>query len=153
MKIGVISDTHNYLDPKIHEIFAGVEHIFHAGDVGMPAVILELEDIAPVTAVSGNVDEGNDYRDTEVVEFEGLKFLLHHIVDPHDLEDKIKRRITKEKPDVVIFGHTHRPFNEKIDTTLYFNPGYAGKQRFNQARSVAILYCEAKEIRVEFREL
>ena len=53
MRIGVISDTHNYLDPKVHKLFEGVEHILHAGDIGLPSILLELQEIAPVTAVSG----------------------------------------------------------------------------------------------------
>jgi predicted phosphodiesterase len=55
-KLAVISDTHNYLDPKVLTLFEGVEHIVHAGDIGMPWLILQLENIAPVTAVMGNTD-------------------------------------------------------------------------------------------------
>ena len=57
MKIGVISDTHNFLDPQIPELFAGVSHILHAGDIGLPRVLTQLESIAPVTAVGGNTDD------------------------------------------------------------------------------------------------
>src|SRR5438128_7067088 len=83
MKIGVISDTHNFLDPQIPKLFAGVEHILHGGDIGLPWIILQLEAIAPVTAVLGNTDDGRfQFKDTEVVELAGRKFLVHHIVDP-----------------------------------------------------------------------
>jgi hypothetical protein len=82
MKIGAISDTHGYFDPKIVKLFAGVDHILHAGDIGLPWLILELEQIAPVTAVLGNNDAGLDFKETEVAEFDGRKFLVHHIVDP-----------------------------------------------------------------------
>jgi hypothetical protein len=72
MKIGVISDTHNFFDPRISRLFAGVEHILHAGDIGLPRIILDLEQIAPVTAVSGNTDDpGLHYRPTECVELAG----------------------------------------------------------------------------------
>ena len=84
MKIGVLSDTHGHFDPKIPKLFAGVDHILHGGDVGLPWLILELEQIAPVTAVLGNNDAGLEYRETEVVEFDGRKYLVHHIVDPGD---------------------------------------------------------------------
>jgi len=57
VKIGVISDTHNFFDPKIPGLFNGVEHILHAGDIGLPRILLDLEAIAPVTAVSGNTDD------------------------------------------------------------------------------------------------
>jgi uncharacterized protein len=150
MRIGVISDTHNYLDPRIRGLFAGVDHILHAGDIGQPAIILALEQIAPVTAVLGNTDDpGFHYRQTEVVELAGHKFLLHHIVHPGALADPIKARIARERPDVVVFGHTHKPFSERIGGTLFFNPGYAGKARFGLERSVALLHCGAKGIRAE----
>ena len=150
MKIGVISDTHNFFDPRIRTLFTGVEHILHGGDIGLPWVIMELESIAPVTAVLGNNDTGLDFKETEVIQLGGRKFLVHHIVDVHRPSDVVKRRITSEIPDVVIFGHSHKPFNEVLGKTLYFNPGYAGKPRFGQPRSVAILHCDEKEIRAEF---
>jgi putative phosphoesterase len=70
-------------------------------------------------------------------------------VNPRELEDSLKDRITREEPDVVIFGHTHKPFSETIGNVLYFNPGYAGPARFGMPRSVAILHCNAKAIRAE----
>jgi len=153
MKIGVISDTHNHFDPRIPTLFAGVEHILHAGDIGLPWIIAELESIAPVTAVLGNNDAGLHYKETEVVKLAGRKFLVHHIVNVHDLSDTVRRRISREKPDAIVFGHSHQPFNEVIGSTLYFNPGYAGKPRFNDPRSVAILHCGSKTIRAEYFEL
>jgi putative phosphoesterase len=153
IKIGVISDTHGHLDPEILKLFQGVDHILHGGDIGLPWLILELESIAPVTAISGNNDVGLEYKDTEVVQLDGRKFLLHHIVDAHNPEDKIKRRIIRENPDVVIFGHTHKGFCEKIGQTLYFNPGYAGTPRFNLPRSVAILTCDESGITADYLPL
>ena len=150
MKIGVISDTHNFLDPKIPELFDGVEHILHAGDVGNLPTISELAGIAPVTAVYGNTDMGLPLKETEIVELAGGKFLIHHIVNPLALTDKLKDRIVRERPDVVVFGHTHRMFCEKIGGVLYFNPGSAGKPKFGLGRTVAILRCDQKEIRHEF---
>jgi uncharacterized protein len=153
MKIGVISDTHNFFDPRIRTLFTGVEHILHGGDIGLPWVIMELESIAPVTAVLGNNDTGLDFKETEIIQLGGRKFLVHHIVDVHRPSDVVKRRIAREKPDVIVFGHSHKPFNEVMGITLYFNPGYAGKPRFGQARSVAILHCDDEGIRAEFCEL
>ncbi len=152
--IGVISDTHNYLDPRIPKLFAGVDHILHAGDIGLPAILLQLEQIAPVTAVLGNTDDpGFHYRQTEVVELAGRKFLVHHIVNPQSLADPLKARIVREQPDVVVFGHTHKPFCQTLGGMLFFNPGYAGKCRFGLERSVAILHCGGKGIRGEYRAL
>ncbi|HUS33717.1 MAG TPA: metallophosphoesterase family protein [Verrucomicrobiae bacterium] len=154
-KVGVISDTHGHLDPRVKDIFAQakVDHIIHAGDIGLPFLILDLEDIAPVTAVLGNTDEGIDYKETEMVELNGRRFLVHHIVDPQAPHDKIKRKIIRENPDVVVFGHTHKPFCETIGNTLYFNPGYAGKQRFSLERSVAVLHCDGAGITAEYTSL
>jgi uncharacterized protein len=153
-RIGVISDTHDYFDPRVRELFEGVDHIIHGGDIGLPWLILQLEEIAPVTAVIGNTDESAiDYKETELVQLGARKFLVHHIVDPKNPADKIKRRIIRENPDVVVFGHTHKPFCETIGSTLYLNPGYAGKQRFELPRSVAILTCDAEGITADFLEL
>jgi putative phosphoesterase len=154
LRIGVISDTHNFLDPKVPKLFEGVDHILHAGDVGQPGLILQLDQIAPVTAVLGNTDDpGFHYRLTEVVELGERKFLIHHIVDPHAPDEALKRRLDREQPAVVVFGHTHKQFCETIGPILYFNPGYAGKSRFGMQRSVAILHCSAKAIRPEFLPL
>ena len=153
MKIGVISDTHDYLDPRISGIFEGVDHILHGGDIGMPWLILQLENIAPVTAVLGNTDAGLHFKETELVELDGFKFLIHHIVDAHAPSPDLQRQLTKHNPDVVVFGHTHKPFSERIGKTLFFNPGYAGKPRFALPRSVAILHCDNGGLRPEFKEL
>jgi putative phosphoesterase len=150
VKIGVISDTHNFLDPKVHELFAGANHILHAGDIGNISIISELEEIAPVTAVYGNTDMNLPFKETEIVELAGRKFLIHHIVNPHSLGDRVKERIAHAQPQVVVFGHTHRTFCETIGSVLYFNPGSAGKPKFGLGRTVAILHCAPKEIRHEF---
>jgi putative phosphoesterase len=153
MKIGVISDTHDYLDPKVPALFNGVEHILHAGDVGLPWLVLQLESIAPVTVVLGNTDHGLSYKETEVVQLARRKFLLHHIVDLASPAAPIHRRIIRENPDVVVFGHTHKPFSEQIKSTLYLNPGYAGKPRFGLPRTVVILHCDNAGVTPEFKAL
>ena len=92
MKIGVLSDTANHLDPKIPELFAGVDHILHGGDIGQPWIILQLEMIAPVTAVLGNNDTSQNFKETEVVTLGGRKFLVHHIVDVRKPAELLQRR-------------------------------------------------------------
>ena len=128
MRIGVISDTHNFFDPRLPLLFAGVDHILHGGDIGLPAIILALEQIAPVTAVAGNTDDpGLHNRLTEVVELASRRFFLQHIVNPQSLAEPIRTRIARSRPDVVVFGHTH----EIVDGGLLegdlkgqlFNPG------------------------------
>ncbi len=154
MKIAVISDTHNYLDPRVAELFTGADHILHAGDIGQPAILLQLEQIAPVTAVGGNTDDpGFQYRATEVITLAGHKFLLQHIVNPLAPTDQLRDCLARERPDAVVFGHTHKPFCQTLDHTLFFNPGYAGRQRFLHKRSVALLHCDEPGIRAEYLKL
>lgn len=153
MKIGVLSDTHGHLDPKIVSLFDGVDHILHGGDIGYPSIVLELEQVAPVTAVLGNTDAELDFNETEIVQLLDRKFLVHHIVNAHKLDDSLNRLIIRENPDVVVFGHTHKPFCETVGQTLFFNPGYAGKPRFDLARSVAILHCDSKGVTAEYLKL
>jgi putative phosphoesterase len=153
MKLGIISDTHDFLDPRIEKLFDGVEHILHGGDVGMQAIISELEQIAPVTAVLGNTDLNNPLRLTEVVTVAGRNFLVQHIVNPHAPSGPLKTAIARHRPAAVIFGHTHRPFNEVIGGTLFINPGYAGKPQYGTERSVAILHCDESGIRPEYLPL
>ena len=153
MKIGVISDTHNYLDPKITELFKGVEHIIHAGDVGTSKIISELEEIAPVTAVMGNTDLGLRLKEVEVFELGRHKFLLQHIVQPDMPAVLLSDRVQREKPDIIVFGHTHKPFDRKIDGIWYFNPGYAGRMRFDLERSVALMHFRGEKIKAELLKL
>jgi uncharacterized protein len=153
-RIGVLSDTHNHLDFRVPSLFAGVDHILHAGDIGLPAILLQLEQIAPVTAVAGNTDDpGFGYAQTELVELAGRRFLVQHIVNAQSPADSLKVRIARARPDMVVFGHTHKPFSESIGGTRFFNPGYAGKSRFGLERSVAIVHYENKGIRAEYVKL
>lgn len=150
MKLGVISDTHNFFDPQLPALFWGVEHLLHAGDVGAPRLLSALRQVAPVTAVAGNTDDpGLCYPLTQVLTLAGRRFLLHHIVKPHEPSESLKELLARERPNMVVFGHTHKPFDEVINGTRFFNPGYAGKSRFGMPRSVAILHC-GKSIEAEF---
>lgn len=150
MRIGLISDTHGHLEPRIEKIFAGVDHILHAGDIGPDLIIHELRALAPVTAVLGNNDDSPSFRLTEMAELAGAKFLVHHIVTPRELHSDLAIQIARARPTAVIFGHSHKPFNEVINGVHFLNPGYAGKPRFNQSRSVAVLEVDAKGLRPRF---
>ncbi|MBX3734644.1 MAG: metallophosphoesterase family protein [Verrucomicrobiae bacterium] len=152
-RIGLIADTHGFLDRRVLTLFEGVDAILHAGDIGYPSLILELEAVAPVTAVLGNTDTGLDFRITEVLEACGRRILLHHIVDPSDPAKSIGNRFLKAQPAAVIFGHTHRGFHETRNGVVLVNPGYAGKPRFGQPRSVAVATIAPGAIQVEFLPL
>ena len=141
--IGVISDTHGHFDPKIPNLFKHVSHILHAGDIGKLDVLQQLERIAPVTAVSGNIDEGNvppGVHAEQTLELGGLRiFLIHILGNPRRLSRALQQRIDGVQPDVVVFGHSHEPLIEKHGRVLYFNPGSAGPKRFSLPRSVGLL--------------
>lgn len=153
MKIGLISDTHGHLDPRVREIFEGVDHILHAGDIGYASIILELEGIAPVTAVLGNNDAGLDFRETEVAELHGKKLLVQHIVRPDALHDRLAKSVTHHKPGFVIFGHTHQAHDSVVNGIRFINPGYSGKPRLGLKRSVAILDLAKPETALKFVDL
>ena len=141
MNVGLISDTHGKLRPEVFERFEGVQHILHAGDVGTPDVLIELEAIAPVTAVWGNTD-GFDLRsrlpETAEVELQGRRILVVH---GHQLGSPTAPALVAAYPgfDIVVYGHTHRPRVEHVNGVLVVNPGAAGPPRFGLASSVAVL--------------
>ncbi len=149
MKIGLISDTHGFLDPRLPQIFRGVDHILHAGDIGPDRLLAQLESIAPVTAVLGNTDSSNWINLTETLTLGGRKLLIHHIVSPHALTAELEVQIKRAQPHVALFGHTHRRFEETINGVLFINPGYSGQPKQGAERSVAVLHLE-KTLRVEF---
>jgi uncharacterized protein len=153
MLLGIISDTHGFLDPKVLELFSGVDHILHAGDVGGMSIVRELEQVAPVTAVLGNTDSMLPFRETEILELDRRKYIVQHIVYPQSPVEYFSDLLHRERPDVVVFGHTHKVFSQVHGGILFFNPGYAGKPRFGMERSVARLRWEGNEIRPEILAL
>jgi uncharacterized protein len=150
MRLGVISDTHGHFEPQLAEVFAGVDHILHAGDVGSLEVLAQLRALAPVTAVLGNVDYTEmGLRLTECVELGGMKFLLHHIVNPRQLGEHLRASLAELQPAAVVFGHSHIPFDQRVGAVRFLNPGYAGKARFNQPRSVVVAHLDERGLRCE----
>lgn len=146
MRLGILSDTHGQLRPEVLDIFSQVDHILHAGDVGSVDLLIELETVAPVTAVYGNTD-GFDLRgrlEAEVrVELEGLYFALVH-GDRFGTPTPAKLREAYPDADVIIYGHTHRPLLTMVDQVVtVMNPGAAGPRRFDILPSVGIMELEA----------
>ena len=130
MKVGVISDTHGFLDSRVFTLFDGVDAILHAGDFEEEDHIIELGALAPVYAVAGNCDHPHydRYPRQRLVELGGKRILLCHIYDNlGNLPPGILKALRERPPDVLVFGHTHEAMNEVLDGVLYFNPGYAGK--------------------------
>jgi len=141
LKIGVISDTHGYLDPSIYKYFDSCDEIWHAGDIGNVEVANELERYKPLRAVYGNVDGGElRERYPEDLQFtcDNLKILISHIGGkPSYYNKRIRNLITSSKPDIFICGHSHilRVIYDKINGLLYLNPGALGRQGFHKVRT------------------
>jgi putative phosphoesterase len=131
VNIGVISDTHGLLRPEAVAVLRGSDCILHAGDIGSPVILAELERIAPVWSICGNVDVepwAEAIPLTRTVEIAGLKlYLIHSRAE--------LKRVPKDIA-AVIFGHSHQPLIEMKDGVLYFNPGSAGPRRFKLPVSV-----------------
>ena len=135
-RIGIISDTHGLLRPSVHDAFKDVDMIIHAGDVGTVAVYRALEKIAPVTAVSGNMDNGlltSFLSETELIRVNGFGiYVLHDLF-------ALDRDPATEDIHLVISGHTHRPELTASQGVKYLNPGSAGHRRFHLPISVALV--------------
>jgi putative phosphoesterase len=148
--IGVISDTHGLLRPEAVEALRGSAHIIHAGDVGDPKILEQLAEIAPVTAIRGNIDKAAWSRklpETEVVELGGIAIYVLHDLSQLDL-----------KPEAagfscVIYGHSHVPRQETKNGVLYFNPGSAGPRRFKLPISVGRITIRSGQIEAEILKL
>lgn len=152
-RIGLIADTHGFLDPRITTVFAGVSHILHAGDIGDRSLIDELQRLAPTIAVAGNTDTDTGFPPTAAVDLHGHRFLVAHIVDPHKPAPDLIKSIRSTQSNIIVFGHTHRVFADSINGLLFVNPGSAGRRRWNTERSVAILHLETHGPSVEFHTL
>jgi putative phosphoesterase len=145
MRIGVISDTHGLLRPEVFDVFARVDHILHAGDVGPASILDELGTIAPVTAVYGNTD-GRALRSrlpqVATLELDGFTIVVTH---GDQLGSPTPEKLQTEFPDaeIIVFGHTHRPVLTLVDVVVtVMNPGGAGRRRFDLPASVGILELE-----------
>jgi hypothetical protein len=139
MRIGVISDTHGLLRPEVAPALAGVERILHLGDVGKISILRELEKIAPVTAIRGNIDgEGpcSQLPETEVVELRGRYIYMLHDLKTLHLDPGAA------KFAAVLFGHTHQPTFYEKKGVQYFNPGSCGPRRFELPVTIGLLTIE-----------
>ena len=153
MLIGLISDTHGLLRPDVHEAFAGVELILHAGDVGGDDILDELMTIAPVEAVWGNTDSPGTPRLQERVvrQCHGLTIGVSH---GHEVGRPTPAALlSRYGEDVLVFGHTHRPLITRGDGRLVVNPGAAGPRRFDIQPTVALLTISGSTAEVELISL
>ncbi|MEM7660555.1 MAG: metallophosphoesterase family protein [Bacteroidota bacterium] len=147
--LGIISDTHGLLRPEATQALEGVEKILHLGDVGKPAVLDHLKQIAPVVVVRGNVDRGAwgaTLPLVETVEWHEKHLYLLHILEDLDLDPAAGGF------DMVLFGHSHKPTSYHQEGVWYLNPGSAGPRRFSLPITMARLHWEG-EIKCEWIEL
>ena len=145
MRLGIIADTHGQLRPQVFEVFAGVDHILHGGDVGPVALLEELQTIAQVTAVYGNTD-GMALRarlpQVARLQLDGFRIVVTH-GDQYGSPTPEKLNAAFPDAEIIVFGHTHRPVLTLVDTVVtVMNPGGAGPRRFKLPPSVGILELE-----------
>jgi uncharacterized protein len=145
VRVGVIADTHGLLRPAVFDVFAEVDHILHAGDVGRDDLLIELEALAPVTAVFGNTD-GFVIRQrcaqVARLELDGLTITVTHGDQFGSPTPEVLRQAFPDA-DVIVYGHTHKPLLELVDRTVtVMNPGAAGPRRFDVIPSVGIMEFE-----------
>jgi putative phosphoesterase len=144
--VGVISDTHGLLRPEAREALRGVDHIIHAGDIGSPAVLEELKQIAPLTVIRGNNDQeawAHDIPETTTVKLADHRIYVLHSIADLDLDPEA------HQIDVVISGHSHKPLIRESQGVLYLNPGSAGPRRFSLPITVAKLFLSVDTVRAE----
>jgi putative phosphoesterase len=148
--IGVISDTHGLLRPAAVDAMRGSDYIIHAGDIGDPNILEALRQIAPVTAVRGNVDRGAWAKQipvTNVLEAGGVSIYVLHILQELDLKPEAAGFAA------VVHGHSHVAKQELRNGVLYFNPGSAGPKRFKLPLTLGRLIINANQVRGEIIHL
>lgn len=161
MRIGVISDTHipiftSEIPSEVRKVFSSCDLIVHAGDIVESRVIEEFRKIAETKAVHGNMDSEELQRmlpESLIFEVSGKKIgVIHGRGSGKTLLDLV-RNFFKTKPDIIIFGHSHTPFNETIGGTLYFNPGSATDTMLSGKRTYGVISIEGDEIRSQIVEM
>lgn len=142
-KIGIISDTHGLLRPEVMEILKTCDCIFHGGDINKPEILDQLRPLASIYAVRGNNDKewAEGLARTLRFSIEGVEFFMTH--------NKKDVAWNLENAQVVIFGHTHKYLEQKIDGRLWLNPGSCGRRRFDQEITMAVMTVEDGKYQIE----
>ncbi|HYG49391.1 MAG TPA: metallophosphoesterase family protein [Flavobacteriales bacterium] len=153
MRIGVISDTHSYLDPKVFKYFEACEQVWHAGDIGLASVSDQLAQRFELKAVYGNID-GTDlrkqFKEDLFFEVEGKKILMTHIAGkPGSYNQRVAFLLKELKPDILVCGHSHilRVEFDKKYNVLFMNPGAAGIHGFHKVKTLLRFEITAGEIK------
>ena len=142
MEIGIISDTHGYLDPRVFKLFENCDEIWHAGDFGVD-VAEQLEEFKPIRGVFGNIDDQlvrDAYPEDERFEYCGVDVWLTHIAGrPGKYDSRVIKQLKSNPPDVLVCGHSHILHVEKdakYNNMQYINPGAAGHQGLHSMRTL-----------------
>lgn len=156
MRIGVISDTHipgkvSKIPAEVLNAFRGADMIIHAGDLIVLDVLAELKKICPdVRVVSGNMDcihVRNKFPEKELIKAGEVNIgVMHGFGPPDGLVGILEEAFKKDKPDLIIFGHSHSAFNEKKDNVIFFNPGSPTDKVFSSYNSYGIIEINGKNI-------
>ncbi|WP_166360510.1 metallophosphoesterase family protein [Pseudomonas akapageensis] len=150
MNIGLISDTHGLLRPQALAALQSCDHIIHAGDIGKPEILAALRQLAPLTAVYGNIDRDQDWArhllKIEIVKLEGLTLLVTH--ERKDVPEPLPHGV-----QMVVTGHSHKPCILEDNGVLYINPGSAGPRRFKLPISMGYVTCAAGKVNGELIDL
>lgn len=163
MKIGIISDTHiperaSHIPDKILEDFRNTDMILHAGDLVEMSVLNILKNIcSDVRAVRGNMDSvelKQKLLEKQIIRVNNLRIgLIHGYGSPAKLIEAITEAFKAERPDIIIFGHSHYPINEKRQGVLYFNPGSPTDKIFSAVNSYGILEIEENRVNAKIIKL
>jgi putative phosphoesterase len=152
-KIGLLSDTHGYLHPKVFEFFSGCDEVWHAGDIGNIETAHQLAEFRVLRAVHGNID-GSDVRSIHpgflVFQAEDVKVVMMHIGGyPGRYVQEAKELIHREKPLLFISGHSHilKVIHDKKNHLLHINPGAAGKSGLHRVITLVRFTIEGSDIR------
>jgi putative phosphoesterase len=157
MKIGLLSDTHSYLDPKVFEYFADCDEVWHGGDVGDESLLDQLEAFKPLRGVYGNIDGTAVRRRLPLnldFEVEGLRVFITHIGGyPGRYTHRVRKLLDETKRGLYICGHSHilKVMMDKKRHCLHMNPGACGKHGFHHMRT--LLRFDVEKGRIENLEV
>lgn len=142
-KLGIISDTHGLLRPEVMEVLKTCDCILHGGDINKPEILDELRPLASIYAVRGNNDRewAEGLAKTLRFTIEGVEFFMTH--------NKKDVAWDLGSAQVVVFGHTHKYFEQMIDGRLWLNPGSCGRRRFGQEPTMAVMTVDKGSWKVE----
>jgi uncharacterized protein len=154
MKIGLISDTHGFLDKRVFSYFAACDEVWHAGDIGSLELVEQLHSFKPLKAVFGNIDDKEmqtRFPEDQRFRCEDLNIWITHIGGvPPNYNPRVKKILKENTPDIFICGHSHILRVKKdpaFNNMLYINPGAAGNHGFHAIKTLIRFDIERKEIK------